>query len=119
MIVAELSANEALRESERTLEQRVNERTADLMESQRELALALSTLEIKIPPLRERRADIPFLAQQFLEDFNAAGGRQLSGFTTDALDRLCALPWPGELLITRPLRCSMPMNCCRSPKVIF
>lgn len=61
------------------------------------LALALSTLEIELPPLAERRKDIPFLAQQFVEDANAAGGRQLSGLTTETLDLLCALPWHGDL----------------------
>ena len=60
------------------------------------LALALSTLEIALPPLAERRQDIPFLAQQFIEDANAAGARQLSGLTTEALDQLCALPWQGD-----------------------
>ena len=62
----------------------------------RPLALALSTLEIALPPLAERRQDIPFLAQQFVEDANAAGARQLSGLTTEALDQLCALPWQGD-----------------------
>jgi DNA-binding NtrC family response regulator len=61
------------------------------------LALALSTLEIALPPLAERRQDIPFLAQQFVEDANAAGARQLNGLTTEALDQLCALPWQGDL----------------------
>lgn len=61
------------------------------------LALALTTLEIVLPPLAERRQDIPFLAQQFVEDANAAGGRQLSGLTTEALDLLCALPWHGDM----------------------
>jgi DNA-binding NtrC family response regulator len=60
------------------------------------LALALSTLEIELPALSERRQDIPFLAQQFVEDANAAGARQLSGLTTEALDQLCALPWQGD-----------------------
>ena len=62
----------------------------------RPLALALSTLEIALPPLAKRRQDIPFLAQQFVEDANAAGQRQLSGLTTEALDQLCALPWQGD-----------------------
>ncbi len=63
----------------------------------RPLALALSPLEIELPPLAERRGDIPFLAQQFVEDFNAQGGRQFSGLTTEAFDQLCALPWQGDV----------------------
>ncbi len=64
---------------------------------QSELALALSTLVIELPPLSRRRQDIPYLAQQFLEEFNGAGGKQLAGFTVEALDRLCGLPWPGDV----------------------
>jgi two-component system response regulator AtoC len=59
-----------------------------------DLAAALSTLVITIPPLRERPEDIPLVAQWFLERANAAGGRQLAGFTDKALDRLAAYTWP-------------------------
>jgi len=61
------------------------------------LALALSTLEIELPALADRRQDIPFLAQQFVEDANSSGGRQLSGVSVEALDLLCALPWQGDV----------------------
>jgi DNA-binding NtrC family response regulator len=58
-----------------------------------ELALALITLVIELPALASRRQDIPVLAQQFVEECNATGHKQLSGFTVEALDRLGALPW--------------------------
>jgi len=63
----------------------------------RDLAHALSTLVIQLPPLRERRQDIALLAQAFLEEANAAGGRQLGGFRPEALDQLCAYPWPNDM----------------------
>jgi transcriptional regulator with PAS, ATPase and Fis domain len=63
----------------------------------RDLAYALSTLTIKIPALHARREDIPLLAQHFLEETNAAGGRQLSGFTPAAMELLTAHPWPGHV----------------------
>ena len=63
-----------------------------------ELALALSTLEIALPPLSSRRKDIPYLVQQAVERWNARGGKQLAGFTVEALDCLCTLPWPGDFL---------------------
>lgn len=63
-----------------------------------ELALALSTLEIALPPLSSRRKDIPYLAQQAVERWNARGGKQLAGFTVEALDCLCTLPWSGDFL---------------------
>jgi DNA-binding NtrC family response regulator len=59
-----------------------------------DLAFALSTLEIRVPPLADRLADLPLLAQFFLERCNAEGGKQLSGFTAEALDQLAAYPWP-------------------------
>lgn len=62
----------------------------------RDLAFALSTLVIELPPLAERTQDIPLLAQHFLERRNAQGGRQLAGLTREALDQLLAYPWPGN-----------------------
>jgi DNA-binding NtrC family response regulator len=68
-----------------------------------ELAGVLSTITIELPGLAERRRDVPLLAQLFLEEANAQGGRQLGGFTAEALDLLDAYPWPGnvdELVLT-------------------
>jgi len=62
-----------------------------------DLAALLSTITIELPPLARRREDLPLLAQLFLEDANARGGRQLGGFTPEALDKLDAYPWPGNL----------------------
>jgi DNA-binding NtrC family response regulator len=59
-----------------------------------DLAYALSTLVIEIPPLSARPQDIPLLCQCLVERFNVKGGRQLSGFTSDALDELAVCPWP-------------------------
>ena len=61
------------------------------------LALALSTLVIELPRLAARREDIPLLAQMLLEDFNGQGQKQLRGFTPEALDRLAAYDWPGQI----------------------
>jgi DNA-binding NtrC family response regulator len=62
-----------------------------------ELAAVLSTIVIELPPLAERRQDVPFLAQLFLEEANARGTRQLAGFTSEAFDLLCAYGWPGNV----------------------
>jgi DNA-binding NtrC family response regulator len=59
-----------------------------------DLAYALSTLVIELPALNERRDDIPLLAQAFVEEMNAEGKQQRSGFTPEALDLLTAYPWP-------------------------
>ena len=62
-----------------------------------DLAGLLSTITIELPPLADRREDLPGLAQLFLEEANAQGGKQLGGFTPEALDLLDAYAWPGNL----------------------
>jgi len=62
-----------------------------------ELAALLSTITIELPPLARRRDDLPLLAQLFLEERNAAGSRQIGGFSPAALDRLDAYAWPSNL----------------------
>jgi DNA-binding NtrC family response regulator len=62
-----------------------------------DLAVLLSTITIELPPLAQRRDDLPMLAQAFLEEINARGGKQIAGFTPEALDRIHAYPWPGNL----------------------
>jgi DNA-binding NtrC family response regulator len=47
--------------------------------------------------LAERREDLPLVAQLFLEEVNSQGGKQLAGFTPEALDAMHAYPWPGNL----------------------
>lgn len=59
-----------------------------------DLAHALSTLAIHLPPLAERREDVPLMSQYFVERCNARGDKQLSGFTPEALDALYEYPWP-------------------------
>lgn len=62
-----------------------------------DLAFALSTLTLSLPPLRQRPEDIPVLAQHFLEECNAGSERQLSGFQLPALEIFARLPWPGNV----------------------
>lgn len=62
-----------------------------------DLAYSLSTLTIALPPLAKRPEDIPLLCQHFLEAFNAEGGRQLSGFSSEALDELAGYGWPDNV----------------------
>ncbi len=62
-----------------------------------DLAAALSTLVIELPPLNARRDDLPLLAQLLLEDLNAAGQRQIGGFTSAALDLMDSYGWPGNI----------------------
>ncbi|MCC6123736.1 MAG: sigma 54-interacting transcriptional regulator [Pirellulales bacterium] len=62
-----------------------------------DLAALLSTLAIQLPPLKDRREDLPLLAQIFLEDCNRRNPKQVGGFAPEALDMLDAYVWPGNL----------------------
>ncbi|MCA9102844.1 MAG: sigma 54-interacting transcriptional regulator [Planctomycetales bacterium] len=62
-----------------------------------DLASSIDTLTIALTALRQRPADVPYLAQLFLEEENARGRRQLSGFSPEALDCLAAYAWPGDV----------------------
>jgi DNA-binding NtrC family response regulator len=61
------------------------------------LACLLSTIAIELPPLAQRLEDLPVLAQAMLEEHNARGGKQVGGFSPEALDQLAAYSWPGNL----------------------
>ncbi len=60
-----------------------------------ELAGLFSTFSIRMPAFAERKEDLSLVAQAFLEELNSRGGRQLSGFTPEALDVLAAHPPAG------------------------
>ena len=52
---------------------------------------------IQLQPLRERREELPALAQHLLDRANERGGDQKTGFTPQALSALTAYDWPGNL----------------------
>lgn len=57
----------------------------------------LNAFPIAIPPLRERRDDIPPLIDYFLKNFNERNERNISGFTTKAVDTLMIYEFPGNV----------------------
>ncbi len=62
-----------------------------------DLFFRLNTVTINLPPLRERREDIPLLAQHFLDEFRRERGKQVTGFTDAALEAFDAYGWPGNV----------------------
>jgi DNA-binding NtrC family response regulator len=62
-----------------------------------DLACALATVEIRLPRLAERMEDAPLLAQMFVEEENRRGPKQIAGLSDEALDRMVAYPWPGNV----------------------
>jgi two-component system nitrogen regulation response regulator GlnG len=59
-----------------------------------DLYFRLNVFRIHLPPLRERRSDIPLLAERFLRDSSPSGSRRLS---QEALSELCERPWYGNV----------------------
>jgi DNA-binding NtrC family response regulator len=66
-------------------------------EFREDLLYRLNTVEIRVPPLRERREDVPLLAHHFLERAARRYGRDLEDFSAAALDALLRHPWPGNV----------------------
>jgi two-component system nitrogen regulation response regulator NtrX len=62
-----------------------------------DLYYRLNVVPIHVPPIRERREDIPMLAQYFAATLSAREGIQAHSFTPDALERLSSLDWPGNV----------------------
>ena len=62
-----------------------------------DLFYRLNVVTVDLPPLRERRGDIPTLASFFLRRYAAENGRTIEGFSTDALERLSNYGWPGNV----------------------
>jgi transcriptional regulator with PAS, ATPase and Fis domain len=62
-----------------------------------DLFYRLRVVEIALPPLRQRREDIPMLAHHFLDFANREMSRKLQGFTNEAMDRLVAHAWGGNV----------------------
>jgi transcriptional regulator with GAF, ATPase, and Fis domain len=57
----------------------------------------LSVVTIVLPPLRERRQDIPLLATHFLQAYVAANDKAVSGISPEAMATLTAYDWPGNV----------------------
>ena len=57
----------------------------------------ISVIVIEVPPLRERKEDIPLLVEYFIEELVQERGRPSSGITENALKRLAEYPWTGNV----------------------
>jgi two-component system response regulator HydG len=62
-----------------------------------DLYYRLNVVSLKLPPLRERRDDIPLLARHFLEVFAEKNRKEIKGFTPQAMDQLIKHLWPGNV----------------------
>ena len=62
-----------------------------------DLFYRLMVFPIRLPPLRERREDIPLLAEHFLRRYSQEYRRNVSGLSQEALDALASYAWPGNI----------------------
>ncbi len=76
----------------RNLEEAVDQGTF-----RRDLYYRLHVFPIRIPPLRERREDIPLLARHILESFNQEFGKNVQGFSREAMQALENYSWKGNV----------------------
>ncbi len=68
----------------------------------------INVFEIHMPPLRQRREDIPLLVEHFIKELCKAAGRSVDGISRDALNLLVEHPWPGNI---RQLRNAIEHAC--------
>ena len=62
-----------------------------------DLYYRLNVVPLEIPPLRERKEDIPYLAEHFVEKLAPEMGNQVTGITHAAMDKLMQYSWPGNV----------------------
>src|SRR6266851_1860633 len=62
-----------------------------------DLFYRLNVIPFSVPPLRERKEDIPLLARHFLKEFSAAYGRRPREINDDAIETLMRYSWPGNV----------------------
>lgn len=81
-----------------------------------DLLFRLNTVEIRIPPLRERREDIPAFCSHFLLKYTTRYRKQIDGFSPEVMDKLLEYPWPGNVReLDHTLERSVIM--CREDKI--
>jgi DNA-binding NtrC family response regulator len=66
-------------------------------EFREDLFYRLNVINIQLPPLRERREDIPLLAQHFLQKYTILNGKDIQGLTREAMTFLMRQEWPGNI----------------------
>jgi Nif-specific regulatory protein len=63
----------------------------------RDLFFRLQVVEVRVPPLRERKSDVPILSEHFLKRFVRETGRRINAFTPAAMGKMQEYDWPGNV----------------------
>lgn len=72
-----------------------------------DLYYRLKVVTIHVPPLRDRRSDIPLLINAFLQDFNEDNGKNVTQIDREVIDRMMRYHWPGNVRELKNLMESM------------
>ena len=96
-----------------------NKNLAELVQTEtfrEDLYFRLRVVQIQMPTLRDRRADIPVLAQSFLKEFAKENGKNITAIAAEAMDSLEHYSWPGNV---RELRSAMEsaVVLCRGQQI--
>lgn len=96
-----------------------NKNLAELVQAgkfREDLYFRLKVLEIRMPPLRDRREDIPLLVQSFVREFAKENGKAVNDLTADAIQALLSYGWPGNV---RELRTAIEraVVVCRGDRI--
>jgi DNA-binding NtrC family response regulator len=81
-----------------------------------DLYFRVNTVAIHVPALRNRREDIPLLAQTFLQEFQRERDKRIEGFTDEVLDRFEGYAWPGNVRELRNV-VERAVLFCKGPRI--
>jgi DNA-binding NtrC family response regulator len=93
-----------------------NKNLRDLIAQQafrEDLFYRLNVIHLVVPPLRERRADIPALVERFLSRSTSAGHYALRGIAPETMEALCKYSWPGNVRELQNLVERLAVTCQR------
>jgi len=82
-----------------------------------DLYYRLNVVNIQLPPLRDRREDIPLLVEHFRTKFNDRLKKQITGVAPDAVERLVSHNWPGNIRELENLM-ERTMLFCEGPEIL-
>jgi two-component system, NtrC family, response regulator GlrR len=76
-----------------------------------DLFYRIHVIPIKLPPLQERKEDIPILSRHFLQKFSNEMGKDINGFSINAMQKLISYPWPGNIReLENTIECAVAMT---------
>lgn len=76
-----------------------------------DLFYRIHVIPIKLPPLSERKEDIPILSRHFLQKYSKEMGKNIHEFSMDAMQKLLSYPWPGNIReLENTIECAVAMT---------